>query len=93
MPKLSNTEAPTITEKAANKPAEGTIVLEEENHHGEQESAQSGQNGAPEEGGVAKRQTLDELLRSDPTIKAEYDRKMHAAISKHDAKTIGKDTR
>lgn len=30
--------------------------------------------------------TLDEILKADPAIKAEYDRKMQAAIAKHDAR-------
>ncbi len=76
MPKLSNTEAPTITEQTANETnvdenaAEGSIAQDSD------ETAKAGQNGDPEKAPADRHHTLDEILKSDPAIKADYDRKI-----------------
>ena len=90
MPKLSNTEAPTITEQTANETNAGESTAEGSNAQDSDETAKAGQNGDPEKVPADRHYTLDEILKSDPAIKADYDRKMQAAIAKHDARSTQK---
>lgn len=90
MSKLSNTEAPTITEQTANETNAGENTAEGSNAQDSDETAKDGQNGDSEKAPADRHYTLDEILKSDPAIKADYDRKMQAAIAKHDARLTPK---
>lgn len=87
MPSFNNTAATTLTDQTQNEPAEDEVLQGGTNTQGQVENGQDGQNGAPGAAPEAQHYTLDEILKSDPAIKAEYDRKMQAAIAKHDARS------
>ena len=78
---VTNTE-----ETTANQTTVATETGNGTNDQGSPAVSQNGQDGGNTEEAEEQHYTLDEILKSDPAIKAEYDRKMQAAIAKHDAR-------
>ncbi|WP_102342131.1 hypothetical protein [Galactobacillus timonensis] len=85
---MDNDDNVTNTEETtANQTTVATETGNGTNDQGNPEVSKNGQDGGGnnEEAGE-QHYTLDEILKADPAIKAEYDRKMQAAIAKHDAR-------
>lgn len=84
---MDNDDNVTNTEETtANQTTVATETGNGTNDQGSPEVSQNGQDGGNTEEAGEQHYTLDEILKADPAIKAEYDRKMQAAIAKHDAR-------
>lgn len=86
---MDNDDNVTNTEETtANQTTVATETGNGTNDQGSPEVSQNGQDGGNTEEAGEQHYTLDEILKADPAIKAEYDRKMQAAIAKHDARML-----
>ena len=84
---MDNDDNVTNTEETtANQTTVATETGNGTNDQGSPEVSQNGQDGGNTEEAGEQHYTLDEILKADPAIKAESDRKMQAAIAKHDAR-------